>query len=130
MQTPDDRVRLDKWLWAARFFKTRNLAIDAINGGKVHLNQQRIKPAKEVHLGDLVQVRIGQVERTVQVLGLSTQRGPAPVAALLYTETADSLQKRAQAAEQRRLEQTPYPNGSGRPTKKNRREIQRFTDNS
>ena len=121
------KVRLDKWLWAARFFKTRNLAIDAINGGKVHLNQQRVKPAKEVHIGDLLKIRTGFIERTVMVQALSNQRRPAVEAALLYQETSESLEKRQREAQQRQEEIQFRPRGSGRPTKKDRRTIHRFT---
>jgi len=123
---PANKIRLDKWLWAARFFKTRSLAMAAINSGKVHLNQQRIKPAKEVHLNDELRIQTGHLERTVIVKGLSKQRGPASQAALLYEETQESLQKREQAAQLHRQEAIARPSGSGRPTKKDRRAIHRF----
>lgn len=121
------RVRIDKWLWAARFFKTRNLAIEAINGGKIHLNQQRVKPAKEVHLGDELRIRKEHLEFTIIIKALSNQRRPAPEAALLYEETAESITKRQQQAELHRQESTYRPHGTGRPTKKDRRLIHQFT---
>lgn len=127
ISNPIVKIRLDKWLWAARFFKTRNLATEAINGGKVHLNQQRIKPAKEVHVGDELTIRTGHVERTVIVQALSKQRRPASEAALLYEETPESVQRREQAAELRHQELASRPRGTGRPTKKDRRVIHRFT---
>jgi len=123
----ETKIRLDKWLWAARFFKTRSLATDAINGGKVHLNQQRAKPAKELHLGDELKIRTGFVERTVIVRALSKQRRPAVEAVLLYEETAESIQRREQSAELRRQETVSRPMGSGRPTKKDRRTLVRLT---
>ena len=124
------KVRLDKWLWAARFFKTRNLATEAISGGKVHLNRQRTKPAKEVHIGDELTIRTGYLERTVIVRALSIQRRPAVEATLLYEETAASIEKRQQESELRRQEAALRPRGSGRPTKKERRHIQRFIQKS
>lgn len=124
--TLSPKVRLDKWLWAARFFKTRNLATEAITGGKVHLNHQRVKPAKEVHIGDELLIRTGYVERTVIVQALSIQRRPAVEAALLYAETVASIEKRQKDSELRRQEAALRPRGSGRPTKKERRHIQQF----
>lgn len=121
------KVRLDKWLWAARFFKTRSLATEAINGGKVHLNSQRVKPAKEVHIGDKLIIRTGYIERTVIVQALSTQRRGADQAALLYEETLASTEQRENQAQLRRQEAALRPRGTGRPTKKERRHIQRFT---
>jgi ribosome-associated heat shock protein Hsp15 len=118
---------LDKWLWAARFFKTRSLAVDAINGGKVHLNQQRAKPAKEIHLGDRLTIRTGVIERTVIVKILSKQRRPAVEAMLLYEETPESIQRREHASELRQQEAILRPSGRGRPTKKDRRTLLRLT---
>jgi ribosome-associated heat shock protein Hsp15 len=120
------KVRLDKWLWAARFFKTRNLATEAITGGKVHLNHQRVKPAKEIHIGDELTVRTGYIERTVIVQALSIQRRPAVEAALLYEETVASIEKRQKDAELWQQEAASRPRGSGRPTKKERRHIHQF----
>ncbi len=125
----EQKVRLDKWLWAARFFKTRNIATDAISGGKVHLNQQRIKPAKEVHIGNELTIRTGYIERTVIVKGLSTQRRPAPEAVLLYEETPESIAKREKTVELYHQEPATRPRGTGRPTKKERRSIHKFSNN-
>jgi len=122
------RIRLDKWLWAARFFKTRSLAKQAIDGGKVHCNGQRCKSSREVALGDRLELRQGWDERTVVVKALSAQRGGAPQAALLYEETAESKAHREQAAEQRRALKALDPLASIRPSKKDRRQIQRFRE--
>ncbi len=119
--------RLDKWLWAARFFKTRNLAIEAINGGKVHADGQRVKPARAVRPGTEVRVRKGPYEFTVVVRGLSSQRRPASEASQLYEETAASKAGREALAEQRRQEATQRNRGSGRPTKKERRDLSRLS---
>jgi ribosome-associated heat shock protein Hsp15 len=120
-----ERIRLDKWLWAARFFKTRNLAIEAINGGKVHYNGQRVKPSKAVYLDDVLEVRT-HVVRTVWIRGLSIQRRPATEAALLYEETPESILKRASESRHPSVR----PAGLGRPTKRDRRLIHRFTENN
>ena len=115
-------VRIDKWLWAARFYKTRSLAVDEINKGRVQVNQADVKPSREVRAGDMVSLRQGHTERTVQVLGVSESRGPAPVAQQLYAETPESLQKREAAAEQRRVAAEPaHSLEHGRPTKRDRR---------
>lgn len=122
-----DRLRLDKWLWAARFYKTRSLACDDINKGRVQLNGTVAKPAREVKVGDSVQLRQGPVTRTVNVLAISDQRGPAPVTALLYQETEASLAQRLQAAEQRRLAPDPaLALTQGRPTKRDRRDADKL----
>jgi ribosome-associated heat shock protein Hsp15 len=97
-----DRVRVDRWLWAARFYKTRSAATDAVLGGRVHLNAERVRPAKDVRVGDRVEVTIGDVRRTVVVLGLAEKRGPAAVAATLYEETPESVALREQRAAERR----------------------------
>ena len=118
------RLRLDKWLWAARFYKTRALATDEIDRGRVRVNEQVVKPARELKLGDLVELRQGVVLRTVRVLGLSAVRGPATVAQALYAETPESIAAREAAAERRRL--APEPAGTieqGRPTKRDRRQL-------
>jgi len=119
-----DRVRIDRWLWAARLFKTRGLAHDAIVGGHVRVNGERVKPARDVRAEDVLEVRVGDVVRTVVVLGVAERRGPAKVAATLYQETAESLAARARRAEERRLEPAfgDYRVG-GRPTKLDRRRI-------
>lgn len=120
-----DKLRIDKWLWAARFYKTRSLATDEITKGRVQVNGQDAKPSREVKPGDTVTVRSGPVVRTVQVLGLSNLRGPAPVAQALYAETPDSLATRTLAAEQRRLAPEPaHAQTQGRPTKRDRRQLQ------
>lgn len=119
-----DKLRVDKWLWAARFYKTRSLATEEIGKGRVEVNGAEVKPARELKAGDTVTLRQGPITRTVVVKGLSGMRGPAPVAQQLYEETADSLKARQQAAEQRRL--SPEPAHSiehGRPTKRGRREL-------
>jgi ribosome-associated heat shock protein Hsp15 len=121
-------MRLDKWLWAARFFKTRQLACEAITGGKVHLNGQRSKPGKEVHIGTRLQIHKGSLEWDVLVKALPAQRRPASEAALFYEESAESILRRAQISEeQRQLKATSPPAEKGRPSKRNRRMIHRFT---
>jgi ribosome-associated heat shock protein Hsp15 len=123
------RVRIDKWLWAARFFKTRSLAADAIGGGKVEVNGERVKPAKLIQAGDEVRIRLGPYEHIVVVRGLSERRGPATVAATLYEETAASVATRAKHAEQLRMAPAAFVyEEKGRPTKRDRREIERFRD--
>ena len=120
-----DRQRIDRWLWAARFYKTRSVAVEEIGRGRVSLNGQEVqKPARDVKPGDVVAVRQAHVQRTVVVLHLSEMRGPAPVAQQMYEETPESLQAREQAAQQRR--DAPEPAHSiehGRPTKRGRREL-------
>jgi len=121
----EDRVRLDKWLWAARFYKTRALAADAIDGGKVDVNAARAKRAKMIQIGDEVTIRQTPFEHVIRVRGISERRGPASVAAALYEETAESKAKREALATQIRS----MPSGdwdTGRPTKRDRREIERF----
>jgi len=121
-----DCVRLDRWLWAARFFKTRSLAVEAIGGGKVQLNGHRAKRAKLVHIGDEVRIRKGPFEQFVIVQGVSERRGPAKQAQQLYNETAESLQNREMMAAQIKSIPTPTFKTKGRPTKKERRDIDRF----
>ncbi|GAB3495693.1 RNA-binding S4 domain-containing protein [Curvibacter fontanus] len=119
-----DALRIDKWLWAARFYKTRSLAVEEIAKGRVLVHEQTVKPAREVRPGDLVSVRQGAVIRTVVVKGLSGQRGPAPVAQQLYEETEASRLTREAAAEQRRLAAEPALSiEQGRPTKRDRRQM-------
>ena len=118
-----ERLRIDKWLWAARFYKTRTLASEEIDKGRVQVNGLVVKPARELKAGDSVLLRNGPVSRTVTVLAISDKRGPAPVAALLYQETEDSIRQRQQVAEQRRLAPEPALSLSqGRPTKRDRRD--------
>ena len=119
-----DKLRIDKWLWAARFYKTRTLASEEVVKGRVQVNDAEVKPARELKPGDSVTLRQGAVTRTVVVKGLSGTRGPAPVAQQLYEETADSLKARQAAAEQRRLSPEPaHSIENGRPTKRGRREL-------
>ena len=115
-------MRLDKWLWAARFYKTRSLATEEVSKGRVLLNGQTAKPSREMKVGDLLRLRIGTLEREVVVRGLSEVRGPAPQAQALYEETPESIAARLLAAEQRRLAPEPAMTiTQGRPTKQNRR---------
>jgi len=124
-----DKVRIDKWLWAARFFKTRGLAADAIDGGKVRYDGERPKPAKEVKLGAVLRITRPDGEWEVVVRGLSGQRRGAPEAALLYEETEASRQRRAQAALTREADHAQRERGMGRPSKRDRRLIKRFNEN-
>ena len=124
-----DKLRIDKWLWAARFYKTRSLATDEIDKGRVRINDLEVKPAKEVKVGDMVVLRQGPVTRTLVVRGISDKRGGAPAAQLLYEETEASTKLREKLAEQQRLE----PANSlehGRPTKRDRRSIDKVTTKS
>lgn len=120
------KVRIDKWLWAARFFKTRSLAKQAIDGGKIHIDGQRVKANKEIEIGMSITIRQGWDEREVIVAALSEQRRGAPEAALLYTETGQSIEKRAFKAEQRRALGGGQASTPTKPTGKQRRQIHRF----
>ena len=120
------KVRLDKWLWAARFFKTRSMAKQAIEGGKVHCNGARSKSSREIEAGSVLDIRQGWDERTVVVKALSDKRGSAPQAALLYEETPESIEKRTLQAEQRKAMRALNPVSARRPTKQDRRKIHRF----
>ncbi len=123
-----DRLRLDKWLWAARFHKTRALAAEEVDRGRVKVNGQPCKPARELKAGDRVEIRHAAVWRVVEVLALSAIRGPAPLAQTLYAETPESLAERARAAEARRLAPEPALTlEQGRPTKRQRRDWQRWS---
>jgi len=124
-QDDDNKVRLDKWLWAARFFKTRALAKDAIEGGKVHCRGERCKPGKEPKVGDELHIRTGFDERTVLVQALSSVRRGAPEAQLLYSETAESIARREEAAAQRKAGALGVET-DGRPSKKQRRQLFQF----
>ncbi len=119
-------VRLDKWLWAARFFKTRSLASEAISGGKVHLNGCRAKASKSVKMGDTLKIRVGYDERQITVLALSDKRGPARTAITLYEETPESIERRQREKELRRLNASTVPVSSYRPTKKDRRQLKQL----
>lgn len=119
-----ERLRIDKWLWAARFYKTRSLASEEIDKGRVEINGHEVKPAREVKVGDIVAMRREGVTRTVVVKGISLVRGSAPAAQLLYEETAESLLAREKAAEQRKYAKEPALSiQDGRPTKRGRREL-------
>ena len=123
MHSSSTAVRIDKWLWAARFFKTRSLATDAVDGGKVRLNGERVKPARSVKPGDTLGIDNGATEWEVVVKMLSETRGPATVAQTLYEETAESISKRQQTVEQRRFFQEPGQAIRGRPTKRDHRKL-------
>jgi ribosome-associated heat shock protein Hsp15 len=117
-------VRIDKWLWAARFYKTRSAATDAVLGGRVHLNGARVKPSKDVRLDDTIELTIGATRWTVLVTGLSERRGPASVAATLYAETAESLEARERQAIERRTARPLGADLGARPTKLDRRQLE------
>ena len=121
-------VRLDKWLWAARFFKTRSLACSAIKGGKVSINGHKTKPGHDVVVGDVFVVQQGHELKTIIVRDLSIHRGPASVAHKLFEETIESKQRREKEQQLRQLSAAQRPRGQGRPTKRARRQIHRFTD--
>jgi ribosome-associated heat shock protein Hsp15 len=122
----DDAVRLDKWLWAARFFKTRSLATAAVTAGEVRVARERVKPARMVREGDEVQVRRGDDVMDIVVRAVSEVRGPAPVAQRLYDETDESRRRRAEAAERRRLAREPALDIKGQPTKRDARVLRRL----
>jgi ribosome-associated heat shock protein Hsp15 len=124
----ESAVRIDKWLWAARFFKTRSAAQQAIEGGKVKLNGERTKPAKDLKPGDRLAINIRGYEWDIQVLQLSAQRGPAPVARTLYEEGEESRAKRALEVEKRRRFNEPATALQGRPTKRDRRVLDRWRE--
>lgn len=123
-----ERMRIDKWLWAARFYKTRSLASAAISAGHVKLNGSTIKPARELRCGDTLELAIGDTHWTLLVSGLNEQRRPAPEAQLLYAETSASSERRAAEKESRRLAPAPGSDLRGRPTKKARRQIRGFNE--
>jgi ribosome-associated heat shock protein Hsp15 len=122
--TDSDRIRLDKWLWAARFFKTRTMASQAIDLGRIRIDGERVKPAHEAKVGETIDLQIGDDRRQVVIRALSTQRGPANVARELYQETADSVARRQRRAEQRAAE--PAQSIKGRPTKRDRRDLSKI----
>ena len=121
-----EAARLDKWLWAARFFKTRALAAEAVDGGKVHLNGERVKRSKGVKIGDDVSVRLGPYEHRVTVRSVSDRRGPASVAATLYEELPESRAQREALIERRRMETAAGAADPGRPSKRDRRQIEQM----
>ncbi|MFC0400614.1 RNA-binding S4 domain-containing protein [Paraburkholderia rhizosphaerae] len=124
---PDARLRIDKWLWAARFFKTRSLAAEAVDKGRVRIGGATVKPAKDVRVGDLVEIEIERVVWQVQVLGVCDVRGPASVAQTLYAETNESRVKRQVELERRKHFQEPAATLHGRPTKRDRRVIDKLS---
>jgi ribosome-associated heat shock protein Hsp15 len=118
-----ERVRIDKWLWAARFFKTRGAATEAVNGGRVHVNDVRAKPSKDVAVGDVVELTVGEMPWTVVVRGIADKRGPASLAATLYEETPESRQGRERRIADRRHARPVGADRGARPTKRDRRRI-------
>lgn len=122
----DVKTRLDKWLWAARFYKTRHLAAEAINGGHVHHNGSRVKPSRVVQITDTLTIQKTPFTFEIKVEGLRVRRGPAKEAQLLYTELEESIKKREVLAEQRKLDAAQFPHSERRPDKRNRRRIIRF----
>lgn len=124
--SPEDRLRVDRWLWCARFFKTRSVAAAAVKGGHVHLNGQRIKPAHAVKVGDVLEVELrDDSRRTVTIAAIPLRRGPAPEAAASYVESEESIERRRLAAEQRKQRVAFVPPTQGRPDKRTRRLIAR-----
>ena len=119
-------LRIDKWLWAARFFKTRGMATEAVTGGKIHINGQRVKPSKNIHVGDRLEIRRGQEAFIVMVEKLHDKRGPAREACLLYSETPDSERQREEVALQNKLNAQMHPHSERKPSKRDRRHIIRF----
>ncbi len=125
-QPPTEPVRLDKWLWAARFYKTRSMAREMIDGGKVHYNGQRTKPGKIVELNATVKLRQGTDERIIEILEISSQRKGAPEAQLLYRETQESIEQREKIAQARKMNALTMPHPERRPDKKERRTLLKF----
>lgn len=128
MSDEPSRLRLDKWLWAARFFKTRTLAVHAIDGGKIKVNGVQVKPAREIGVGDMLEIHAGETVWIVRVCGINPYRRPAPEARLLYEETAESQLRRQQLLEMHKLAPTPGADLKGRPTKRAGRHIRRFSE--
>ena len=126
MSDPDNRIRLDKWLWAARFYKTRALAAAAVNGGKVHLDGRRVKAARALRVDDRLEITRGAERREIIVCGLSERRASATLAQALYRETDASIEQGLRQAEQRKLTAQQRPTPARRPDKKQRRHIRRF----
>jgi ribosome-associated heat shock protein Hsp15 len=127
MDTNTETIRLDKWLWVARFFKTRSMAGQAINGGKVYLNGNRVKAARNVAVGDLLRITIGFMEFNITVLALASFRRPAKEARLLYVESDESIKAREEQRELRRMANTGYAAPGKKPSKRDRRKIKSFT---
>lgn len=127
-QPDEQKVRIDKWLWAARFYKTRSLAQQAVEGGKVHYEGQRVKPSKEVIIGGCVEARVGHDTREVIIKAISQRRGPAKEAQQLYEETEESLQLRERNAELRRAARAAAPETANKPNKQQRRKLKQLKD--
>ena len=117
-------MRVDKWLWASRLVKTRALAVEAVNGGRVHVNGVRVKPSRDVRPGDELEITIGQVRRTVVIRGIAPRRGPASEAQQLYEETPESVERRERHAAEAKLARPPIPISGPRPTKRDRRRME------
>jgi len=124
------KLRVDKWLWAARFFKTRAVASKAVDGGKVHVNGQRVKSSRPIQVGDRLDITRGQIQAVVNIVGLSDKRGPAKIAATLYEETPESISQRELKSQQRKLLNASMPRSSGKPDKHQRREIRKVSGKS
>ena len=121
-----DRHRIDKWLWCVRFFKTRSIAAQAVSGGRVHVNGERVKPAHSVRVGDRISLTLNGADAEFDVVGLPERRGPAPEAQKHYAETPESAERRARLKEQHRLADLSRPRSEGRPDKRDRRRLARF----
>jgi ribosome-associated heat shock protein Hsp15 len=126
MRDSSDETRIDKWLWAARFFKTRSQATAAVAGGKVEINGDSAKPAKTVKIGDRIRLRLGPTEYRLTITGIEERRGSATVAQALYEESAESLAERQRVASERRFASAPSYEEKGRPSKKDRRDLDRW----
>lgn len=127
MAAADQKIRIDKWLWAARFFKTRGMAQKAVNGGRIHINDQRVKAARIVEIGDKVHITRGEVNFTITILGLSKYRRPASEARLLYEESEESIQQRQEQRDIKRMTAAGHTAPAKRPGKRDRRKIRKFT---
>jgi ribosome-associated heat shock protein Hsp15 len=125
-----DKLRVDKWLWAARFFKTRAVATKAVDGGKVHVNGQRVKSSRPIQIGDRLEITRGQIQSVVEISILSEKRGPAKEAQTLYQETAESIDQRELKSQQRKLLNASMPHSKGKPDKHQRREIRKVSGKS
>lgn len=125
-----EKIRLDKWLWAARFFKTRATAATAVNGGKVHVNGQRVKSSRPILIGDRLEITRGHVQSVINIVELSDKRGPAKLAQHLYQETPESIELREIKSQQRKLLNASMPTSQGKPNKHQRREIRKVSGKS
>ncbi len=124
----EQNLRIDKWLWAARFFKTRNSAADAVNGGKVHVNGHRVKPSRPIQFGDRLEITRGQFRTVIEIKGLSDKRGPAKDAQKLYEESKESIQERELKSQQRKLLSASMPQSHRKPDKRQRRQIRKVRE--